>query len=139
MVSDADLIERLESLQESIDGLREDTRKKVRTNRRAITAAVLVAFAGVIVGTWGVVHGINADNSRKQRTVAACQQANQSTNDKRDDDKKTWHFVIDGVVADTSDAKAAKKAIDGQLDENARDRQRDCSPHGLDLYYAPKH
>lgn len=138
MVDDADLIERLESLQASIDGLREDTRKKNRTNRRAITASVLIAVFGVIVGTWGVVHGIHADNSRKQRTVAACQQANQSTNDKRDDDKKTWHFVIDGVVADQSQAKAAKKAIDKQLTKTAAARQRDCSPAGLNVYYAPK-
>lgn len=139
MVNDDDLILRLESLQTSIDGLREDTRKKVRTNRIAITAAVLIAAAGVAVGTIGIVHGINADNSRKTRTVAACQQANQSTTDKRDDDKKIWHFVIDGVVTNRVQAKSAKTAIDGQLDKNAKDRQRDCSPSGLAAYYSPKH
>lgn len=137
MVDDADLIERLESLQASIDGLREDTRRKNRTNRRAITAAVLIAVFGVIVGTWGVVHGIHADNSRKQRTVAACQQANQSTNDKRDDDKKTWHFVINGAVPAES-RKAARTAIDAQLTKTAKARQRDCSPRGLAKFYAPK-
>lgn len=149
MVSDADLIDRLESLQVSIDGLREDTRKKVQTNRRAIIAAVLIAVFGVIVGTVGVVHGIHADNTRKQRTVAACQQANDQTDRSIVAAEATSDNFIDylGTAAKANpktDPVKLREFIEGAkvaqhrvIEKNYP--KRDCSPRGIAAYYSPKH
>lgn len=140
MVSDDEIIKRLDSVQESIDGTRNDLRGRINRQTIALVVAAVIALLGLVVGAVGISQIHSADTSRKQRTVAACQQANQSTNDKRDDDKKTWHFVIDYAAAGQPEAarQTAKDAIDGQLDQNATDRQRDCSPRGLAAYYSPK-
>lgn len=151
MVSDDDLIGRLESLQQSIDGLREDTRKKVRTNRRAIIAAVVIGMLGVAFGGIGIKHGIDADNSRKQRTVAACQQANDAVQKQADADKDHFDAFIDLLVSYSGGrvppktVQAAKKKQHASIQnvaETATDKgglHRDCSPAGLAKYYAPKH
>src|SRR5690348_6479205 len=84
MMSDDDLIERLEAVQQSVDNLREDYKleakkrdRRIRLTQAAIVVALLVAFLTLWHARTTSQHLDAANRDRAQRTIVACQQYNE--------------------------------------------------------------
>lgn len=148
MVSDDDLIERLESLQDSIDGLREDTKQRIRSSRKAIIAVAAIALLGIVVGAVGIRQVHDANASRAQRTLAACLQANEQTKRAITAAEATSDNFIDylgdaGKANPQTDPVKLQQFVDGAKAAQHRVIEknypkRDCSPVGINRFYSPK-
>lgn len=127
-----------DATQASIDA----ARKSSRTARFATAVAIVAIVAAVI----GIRNGILANSDRKQRTVAACGQANVTAQNTATL-VNTGDFKIIDQIAEATDAdpravadakviqrKAVQNLVDTPTDKGGL--HRDCSPSGLRRYYS---
>lgn len=153
MATDEQIIAELVAVNAALDGVRDDMERegfkrdvRIRTNRRATTAAIAAAVIGIAVGLYGIHAVADANAQRRQRTVAACLQANQQTDRSITAAVATSDNFIDylGNAAKANpktDLTKLQQFVDGSkaaqhavIAKNYP--KRDCSPAGLAAYYS---
>jgi len=148
VVTDDDLIARLASLQASIDNVRSDMEreavkrdKRIKTNQRAIIAAIGVAVLAVLVGGLGVKTARDANSDRAARTIVACKQYNRQQNDQADAERAESHDFVTALTAGSTDPDIGTKAAMFNAKHDAliasAHKLRDCSPKGIAAFYSP--
>lgn len=117
------------------------SRTAARNATFAAALAVLVGAIGIVVGGVGIKNGIDANNDRKQRTIAACEQFNRQQSDQTIAEISQSHDLIAALSKGAPKGSATDAAVKAYNDRHdtlirGEHRLRDCSPEGLARYYA---
>lgn len=161
MASDEELVQALQSMHKSVEGVREDMAEegrkrdiRIRTNRIATFAAVGAAIIGVVVASVGISDVHAANSERNARTIAACQQSNIAVLRGAVKDEKNFDDFIDVLVAEARNT--GRPAVDPALIRRVKLAEhlkieaeahrsfdhgglyRDCSPAGIARFYSAK-
>lgn len=159
-----DLQDRLDTLLESTESIRAEIKKenakhdvRIRTNRRATFAAIIVGLLGVLVGGAGVdsahnasasAHKANAAVVKSNRIVkisrtASCNQSVKFQLNQRAAEKDQIRVVVDALTAQEVRSPALTARIDAFYDTYDKkvdqDHElRDCSRAGIAKYLGLK-
>lgn len=138
MTNEDPLLARLDGVQASIDGVREDLKHRIRTTRRAVVAALVVAVVGLAVGALGVRAQINATNNTRRARVASCQQYNRQQKAQADAEVKQSEDFVTQLTKGSTDPRVADRVKSYNREHDRLIRRshssRDCTPAGIRAY-----
>lgn len=150
MVSDDDLVRQLEAITASIDGVREDMAyeghkrdRRIKTNQRALLAAILAACLGIFVGSLGIKEERAAQRRTNAARVASCKQYNLQQAVQIGAEIDQSHDLVAALAKGVVDPVERKRAVTRYNKSHdalirSEHMQRDCTAEGIRLYLGGK-
>ena len=136
-----DLVASVDRLTEQVSSLRAESQRRYDAGKRMLRLGGVLVAVALVVGVYGAVKSHQAtraldraEQQRKERTIASCQQTNdfyRRHNALVDNDQETFRIIIRETTSDPA-RTFAQERLDSY--ERNKVRLRDCSPKGIEKY-----